>query len=221
MYVVLHSTYMSIDDKARNGASTSTPSVSCCRLPVHTKFSTMRKTLTLGHRYVQRKSIQRPNTLASNTIMNGTQRSAIVPGTPVSIVLKCDQRSGHLTNGIVQSVLTNSANHPRGIKVRLTSGQVGRVQHIQSRNHMTASQQPVAVAQHGDDRDYVHDNPRRGGGTLGDWFPSVPSARSPVETEIAVPETVVQPWSCSACTYENVHMELECEMCMTARSGVN
>ncbi len=175
----------------------------------------MRKACTLGHRYLQRTSSQRP--LASNAIMSGTRRSAIVPGTPVSIVLKCDQRSGHLTNGIVQSVLTNSANHPRGIKVRLTSGQVGRVQHIQSRNHTTA-QQPVAVAQHSDyNSDNVDDNPRRGGGTLGDWFPSVPSARSPAETDIAVSEAVVQPWSCPACTYENIHMELECEMCMTAR----
>ena len=181
----------------------------------------MRETFALGLRYLQRTNSQRP--LASNAIMSGTQRSSIVPGTSVSVVLKCDQRSGHLTNGIVQSVLTNSANHPRGIKVRLTSGQVGRVQHIQSRTHTTAFQRqpPVAVAHHSDYYgDNVDDNPRRGGGTLGDWFPSVSSVRSPAETENAVAETtVVQPWSCSACTYENIHLELECEMCMTPRHG--
>ncbi len=63
-------------------------------------------------------------------IMNGTQRIAIKPGLRVSIVLKEDQRSGKLTEGIVKDILTNSAVHPRGIKVRLQNGQVGRVQEI-------------------------------------------------------------------------------------------
>ncbi len=62
--------------------------------------------------------------------MNGTQRIAIKPGLRVSIVLKEDQRSGKLTEGIVKDILTNSAVHPRGIKVRLQNGQVGRVQEI-------------------------------------------------------------------------------------------
>lgn len=48
----------------------------------------------------------------------------------VGIVLKKDQRSGKITYGIVQSILTNSASHPHGIKVRLTDGQVGRVKEI-------------------------------------------------------------------------------------------
>ena len=59
-----------------------------------------------------------------------TSRSAIKPGQKVSIVLKEDQRSGKLTEGIVKDILTNSATHPHGIKVRLASGQVGRVQVI-------------------------------------------------------------------------------------------
>jgi uncharacterized repeat protein (TIGR03833 family) len=46
------------------------------------------------------------------------------------IVLKHDQKTGKLTRGIVQNILTSSAFHPRGIKVRLTDGQVGRVQQI-------------------------------------------------------------------------------------------
>ena len=62
--------------------------------------------------------------------MNGTQRSNIHPGQNVKIVLKKDQRSGALTNGIVKDILTKSATHPHGIKVRLTSGEVGRVQEI-------------------------------------------------------------------------------------------
>jgi len=57
-------------------------------------------------------------------------RRMIRPGSKVMIVLKKDQPTGKLTEGIVQDLLTSSANHPRGIKVRLTSGQVGRVQSI-------------------------------------------------------------------------------------------
>lgn len=62
--------------------------------------------------------------------MNGKNRSAIAPGMEVAIVLKQDQRTGKLTRGIVRDILTNSSTHPHGIKVRLTDGQVGRVQEI-------------------------------------------------------------------------------------------
>jgi len=62
--------------------------------------------------------------------MSGTQRSNIKPGLEVKIVLKQDQRTGKLTQGIVQKLLTNSPNHPHGIKVRLESGEVGRVKEI-------------------------------------------------------------------------------------------
>ena len=58
------------------------------------------------------------------------QRSQIKPGIRVKIVLKQDQRSGKLTEGIVKDILTNSSTHPHGIKVRLTDGKVGRVQTI-------------------------------------------------------------------------------------------
>ncbi len=57
-------------------------------------------------------------------------RSNIKPGIRVKIVLKKDQPTGVLTEGIVKDILTNSAVHPRGIKVRLEDGQVGRVQEI-------------------------------------------------------------------------------------------
>ena len=63
--------------------------------------------------------------------MNGTNRSDIRAGLKVSIVLKKDQRSGKLTDGIVKDILTKSPNHPHGIKVRLENGAVGRVKKIQ------------------------------------------------------------------------------------------
>lgn len=62
--------------------------------------------------------------------MNGQNRKDIKPGASVEIVLKADQRTGKLTKGIVKDILTNSSTHPHGIKVRLTDGQVGRVQII-------------------------------------------------------------------------------------------
>lgn len=62
---------------------------------------------------------------------DGRSRKDIRPGVEVSIVLKQDQRTGKLTHGIVKDVLTKSATHPHGIKVRLTNGQIGRVQHIE------------------------------------------------------------------------------------------
>ncbi len=62
--------------------------------------------------------------------MNGQKRANIKAGMSVNIVLKKDQRSGKLTEGVVQNILTNSPTHPHGIKVRLTSGDVGRVQEI-------------------------------------------------------------------------------------------
>ena len=62
--------------------------------------------------------------------MDGRDRRNISPGLTVDIVLKKDQRSGNLTRGVVRDILTKSANHPYGIKVRLIDGQVGRVKKI-------------------------------------------------------------------------------------------
>ncbi|MCK4957685.1 MAG: YwbE family protein [Candidatus Cloacimonetes bacterium] len=64
--------------------------------------------------------------------MNGTKRNSIKPGLRVAIVLKKDQRSGKLTEGVVKDLLTKSPTHPHGIKVRLESGAVGRVKEILS-----------------------------------------------------------------------------------------
>ena len=62
--------------------------------------------------------------------MNGTRRADIKAGSHVSIVLKNDQRTGKLTEGIIKDILTSSPVHPHGIKVRLQSGEVGRVKEI-------------------------------------------------------------------------------------------
>ena len=61
---------------------------------------------------------------------SGNTRANIRPGMTVLIVLKQDQRTGRLTKGIVKDILTKSPNHPHGIKVRLSDGQVGRVKEI-------------------------------------------------------------------------------------------
>ncbi|HJS18309.1 MAG TPA: YwbE family protein [Anaerolineales bacterium] len=69
--------------------------------------------------------------------MNGQTRSNIKPGMTVLIVLKQDQRTGKLTRGIVREILTKSSMHPHGIKVRLESGAVGRVQEIVDDKELT------------------------------------------------------------------------------------
>lgn len=66
--------------------------------------------------------------------MEGTVRNNIKVGTKVSVVQKQDQRTGKLTEGVVMRILTKSSNHPRGIKVMLEDGIVGRVQHILTTN---------------------------------------------------------------------------------------
>ncbi|MEG2000021.1 MAG: YwbE family protein [Evtepia sp.] len=64
--------------------------------------------------------------------MNGKNRSDIKIGDRVQIILKADQSSGKLTEGVVSRILTNSSFHPHGIKVMCTDGKVGRVQEIMS-----------------------------------------------------------------------------------------
>ena len=62
--------------------------------------------------------------------MDGRDRKDIHSGATVDVVLKADQRSGRLTRGVVERILTRSAHHPHGIKVRLTDGRVGRVKAV-------------------------------------------------------------------------------------------
>jgi len=62
--------------------------------------------------------------------MNGNKRTDVKIGSCVKIVVKEDQRTGELTEGIVKDILTKSPKHPHGIKVRLETGEVGRVKEI-------------------------------------------------------------------------------------------
>lgn len=62
--------------------------------------------------------------------MDGTLRKDIKPGLMVAIVQKADQRTGKITQGFVKEILTSASVHTRGIKVRLDTGEVGRVQHV-------------------------------------------------------------------------------------------
>lgn len=68
--------------------------------------------------------------------VDGTRRADIHPGLRVMVVLKPDQRSGKLTEGVVKDILTKSATHSRGVKVRLETGEVGRVREIVSDDQM-------------------------------------------------------------------------------------
>ncbi len=65
--------------------------------------------------------------------MDGRERKNVRPGLTVDIVLKQDQRTGRLTRGVVKDVLTKSPHHPHGIKVRLETGEVGRVKEVITR----------------------------------------------------------------------------------------
>jgi len=62
--------------------------------------------------------------------MSGKNRNMIRAGLKVRVVMKADQRSGKLTEGVIKDILTRSPHHPHGIKVRLESGKVGRVKEI-------------------------------------------------------------------------------------------
>jgi uncharacterized repeat protein (TIGR03833 family) len=62
--------------------------------------------------------------------MDGRERKDVRPGLTVDIVLKRDQRTGRLTRGVLKDVLTKSPYHPHGIKVRLETGEVGRVKAV-------------------------------------------------------------------------------------------
>jgi uncharacterized repeat protein (TIGR03833 family) len=86
--------------------------------------------LTIAETAEDRDPEEAINTNEGILEMNGQDRKEIRPGMEVEVVLKKDQSTGRLTRGIVKDLLTKSASHSRGIKVRLTDGQIGRVQRI-------------------------------------------------------------------------------------------
>ena len=79
---------------------------------------------------ILRSGPQRSNKKGRLPNMVGTERANIRRGSRVSIVMKEDQRTGKITEGVVEAILTNSPIHTHGIKVRLEGGQVGRVKKI-------------------------------------------------------------------------------------------
>ncbi len=70
------------------------------------------------------------DSLIRTIVLDGTRRADIRPGSTVLVELTEDKRTGKLTGGKVQEVLTTSPNHPHGIKVRLENGQIGRIKQI-------------------------------------------------------------------------------------------
>ena len=66
----------------------------------------------------------------NSSVKDGTKRANIKYGIDFAVVLKEDQSTGYLTYGKVQKILTNSSTHPHGIKVRLNTGEVGRIKEI-------------------------------------------------------------------------------------------
>lgn len=78
---------------------------------------------------IQRSAVTPPQALA-DAVLGGKRREEIYPGLTVDVVLKADQSTGALSRGVVRDILTRSATHPHGIKVRLVDGRVGRVKQI-------------------------------------------------------------------------------------------
>lgn len=126
-------------------------------------------------------------------------------GSEVSVVQKQDQGTGCLTRGIVSEILTNSAFHPRGIKVRLVDGTVGRISDGSQQTESYSTMEDTAPAP-----------PRR---SLADFM--LPVAPVPSRTTIVDPpptdvETAAE-WACPACTFVNSGLLHECELCQTVR----
>jgi len=151
----------------------------------------------------------------------GRQRYLVKAGIQVAITLKKDQGTNKLTKGIVQDILTNSGSHPRGIKVRLTSGQVGRIQKIYSNNPSTTtsgastmhtnSNPTVAVAEQVEEEPILPRKPM-----LFDFFPTTTSAAPSTTTD-----TSDTSWACQSCTFINHPSLLECEMCQNPKNILN
>jgi uncharacterized repeat protein (TIGR03833 family) len=122
------------------------------------------------------------------------------------VIQKQDQGTGRRTSGIVSEILTNSASHPRGIKVRLVDGTVGRIAGASQETNDTYGGS-AANEDH-----YTEDRPPRP--SLADFMvlpPSLPPSRTINST------SATEEWACPACTFVNSGLLPECEICQTAR----
>jgi uncharacterized repeat protein (TIGR03833 family) len=122
-------------------------------------------------------------------------------GSEVSVVKKQDQGTGRLTQGIVSEILTNSAYHPRGIKVRLVDGTVGRISDGMQETESYSAMEDTAPAP-----------PRR---SLADFM--LPEAPVPSRTIDPPSAETTAEWACPACTFVNSGLLHECELCQAAR----
>ena len=163
---------------------------------------------------------------------NGKSSNAHLIGSTVSVVQKHHQGTDVLTSGIVSEILTNSDVHPRGIKVRLVDGTVGRI--------AIASSPQTTRTTHSNNYDYSttttedeqqeEDGRPRRQASLADFMGNVGrQASSPVLPPTRQEEIQLNPpsssshsaaekeWACSACTFVNSGLLPECELCQTAR----
>lgn len=139
-----------------------------------------------------------------------TVNGNIRPGMRVAVVQKHDQPTGKLTYGTVATTLTNSALHPRGIKVRLTDGTVGRVQAIVNGD----APEPEPEAARPPSRLHLQDfiqAPSPAKLQLHDFIEHPATTSSAQERE-------ARPWACIACTFENSGFLVVCEVCETPKS---
>jgi uncharacterized repeat protein (TIGR03833 family) len=138
------------------------------------------------------------------TRRNEPNANAGLIGTEASVVQKQDQGTGHLTKGIISEILTNSSSHPRGIKVRLTDGTVGRISGPGTHTNYYDME---------DDTSYAA--PRVT--SLADFMvpvaPSLPTSQSPSSNPSELPVE----WACQACTFVNSGLLPQCELCQTLR----
>ena len=165
---------------------------------------------------------------------NGKSSNAHLIGSTVSVVQKHHQGTDVLTSGIVSEILTNSDFHPRGIKVRLVDGTVGRI--------AIASSPQTTRTTHSNNYDYSttttedeqqeEDGRPRRQASLADFMgnvgrrpasPVLPPPRQEEEIQILNPPSssshsaAEKEWACSACTFVNSGLLPECELCQTAR----
>lgn len=188
------------------------------------------------HAHAQSRRNNNGNSNSSSTCSN----SHLI-GTSVSVVQKQDQGTGRLTSGTIAEILTNSSFHPRGIKVRLEDGTVGRISSSSNTSTSPTFDNYHAGHGHGHHYDYEYDDAGNDGPaaarlghttTLADFvtMPKTNKASSlPTQNSLHVyeyehedefvgqNEDAHADWACPVCTFANSGLLPECEMCQTRR----